>query len=114
MLQSSRETPDGPPMDFVLTTAVKQTLELAMLDENYFIQEVSSHPLEEIEDQPGFFRGHCLLAQFSPLDPETGVWRRVEVYLRRQGRRYEIYDVQGLKVVSEGAKSGSRLTPPTL
>ena len=113
MLQR-QDTSGVPTMDFVLTTAVKQTLELAMLDEDYFIQEVSSHPLEELEDQAGFFRGHCLVAQFSPLDPETGVWRRVEVYLRRQGRRYEIYDVRGLKSAGEGAKGGTPVTPPSL
>ena len=35
------------------------------------------------------------------FDPETGVWRRVEVFLRKKGRRYEIYDVRGLKIRRE-------------
>ena len=88
-------------MDFELTTAVKETLELAMLDEKYFLEEVGSRPHEELPDQPGFFRSECLLAQYSPFDPETGVWRRVEVFLRKKGRRYEIYDVRGLKIRRE-------------
>ena len=90
-------------MSFVLTTAVKETLELAMLDEAYFLQEVGSRPHEELPDQPGFYRSECLLAQYSPFDPETGVWRRVEVLLRKRGRTYEIYDVRGLKIRRESA-----------
>jgi len=90
-------------MNFVLTTAVKETLELAMLDEAYFLQEVGSRPHEEVADQPGFYRSECLLAQYSPFDPETGIWRRVEVLLRKKGREYEIYDVRGLKIRRESA-----------
>jgi hypothetical protein len=93
-------------MNFVLTTAVGETLELAMLDRAYFLQEVSSRPLEELPQQPGIYRCECLLAQNSPFDPETGVWRRVEVVLRRKGREYEIYHVKGLKIRRETPSSG--------
>ena len=47
-------------MNFVLTTAIGETLELAMLDQAYFLQEVGSRPLEEQPDQPGFYRCECL------------------------------------------------------
>lgn len=93
-------------MEFVLTTAVKETLDLAMMDEAYFLQEVESRPLEEVPEHPGFYHSECLLAQYSPFDPETGVWRRVEVFLRKQGRAYEIYDVKGLKVRRESNSTG--------
>lgn len=93
-------------MNFVLTTAVKETLELAMLDRAYFLQEIGSRPIEEIPDQPGFYRSECLLAQYSPYDPETGVWRRVQVLLRKKGRDYEIYDVRGLKIRRETPSAG--------
>ena len=67
------------------------------------LQEVGSRPLEELPDQPGFYRSECLLAQYSPFDPETGVWRRVEIFLRKKGRQYEVYDVRGLKIRRETA-----------
>ncbi len=92
-------------MNYVLTMAVEETLELAMLDRAYFLQEVGSRPLEELSEQPGFYRTECLLAQYSPFDPETGVWRRVEVMLRRKGPDYEIYDVHGLKIRREMRES---------
>lgn len=92
-------------MDFVLTTAVKQTLELGMMDEEYFLQEVGSRPLEEVSDQPGCYRGEYLLAQYSPFDPETGVWRRVEVLMRKKGPQYEVYDVKGLKLRKQSPSS---------
>ena len=88
-------------MEVALTTAVKEILEFAMLDEAYFLQEVGSRPIEEIADQPGFFRTECLLAQYSPFDPETGVWRRAEIFLRKKGSAYEVYDVRGLKIRHE-------------
>lgn len=91
-------------MNFVLTTAVREILELAMLDEAYFLQEVGSRPLEEVAEQPGFYRTECLLAQYSPFDPETGVWRRVEAFVRKKGPDYEIYDVRGLKIRRETPK----------
>jgi hypothetical protein len=91
----------GAAPEFVLTTGVQQTLELAMMDEAYFLQELASRPLEEVPGEPGCLRGEFLLPQYSPFDPETGVWRRVEVLLRERGSRYEVYDVRGLKVRRE-------------
>ena len=93
-------------MKFVLTTAVKELLELADLDENYFIGEIGNSPHEEIADRPGFYRSDCLLAQYSPFDPETGVWRKVEVFLRKQGRLWEVYDVRGLKLRDRQPSTG--------
>ena len=85
-------------MDIVLTNAVKETLDLASIDEEYLVGEISSRPHEELEGRPGFYRSELLIAQYSPFDPETGVWRKVEVFLRKQGDRWEVYDLRGLKI----------------
>lgn len=87
-------------MNIVLTTAIEELLELADLDEGYFTDQISGIPPEELTDRPGFYRSECLLAQSSPFDPETGTWRRVEVFLRKKGGNWEVYDVQGLKLRS--------------
>lgn len=93
-------------MSFVLTTAVKELLELADLDESYFMGELGNSQQEELADRPGFYRSVCLLAQYSPFDPETGVWRKVEVFLRKQGNRWEVYDVRGLKIRGRQPSTG--------
>lgn len=93
-------------MKIVLTTAVKELLELADLDVGYFLGEIHGQPPQELADRPGFYRSDCLLAQYSPLDPETGVWRKVEVFMRRKGRRWEVYDVQGLKLRQRQGSAG--------
>ncbi len=85
-------------MTIELTTAVKELLELADLDEAYFVDQIRDLPRRELADRPGFFHVECLLAQSSPFDPETGVWRRVEVFLRKNGSLWEVYDVQGLRL----------------
>ncbi len=85
-------------MDIVLTNAVKETLNLAGIDEQHLVGEIASRPHEEIEGRPGFYRSELLIPQYSPFDPETGVWRKVEVFLRKKGRRWEVYDLRGLKI----------------
>lgn len=94
-------------MEILLTNAVKETLELASVDESYFLGEIASRPNEELLDRPGFYRSELLLAQYSPFDPETGVWRKVEVFLRKKGKRWEVYDVRGLKT-SRGREHSPR------
>jgi len=93
-------------MNIVLTTAVKELLELADLDEDYFTSQISGIPPEEMVDRPGFYSSECLLAQSSPFDPETGVWRKVQVFLRKKGRRWEVYDVRGLKLRNRQSSAG--------
>ena len=85
-------------MTIELTTAVKELLELADLDESYFVEQIKDQPQQEMADRPGFYQVECLLAQSSPFDPETGVWRRVEAFLRKRGSVQEVYDVRGLKL----------------
>ena len=84
-------------MKVVLTNAVRETLELASVDESYFLGEIANSPNDELVDRPGLYRSELLLAQYSPFDPETGVWRKVEVFLRKKVGRWEVYDVRGLK-----------------
>jgi hypothetical protein len=91
-------------MTIELTTAVKELLELADLDETYFADQIRDLPRQEMTDRPGFYQVQCLLAQSSPFDPETGTWRRVEAFLRKKGSVWEVYDVQGLKLHHRGPR----------
>ena len=93
-------------MKIVLTNAVKETLELGGIDEKYLVGEISNGNHQEMEGRPGFYQSELLIAQYSPFDPETGVWRKVEVFLRKKGSKWEVYDLRGLKI--SGGRGASR------
>ena len=86
---------------------IREQLRVAFVDAEDLRAALQQAEAEPVQNPPGCFRARPTLAVPRPLDPETAELRQLEVYLRPDGDKLEVFAVRGLDLESlAGSQAG--------